>query len=52
MRLEENQIRRLVILNRDKYLVGVYPLGDPATNRPVGRPGEVLQSVSEKDGTR
>ena len=50
--MQENQIRRLVILNRDKRLVGVVSLGDLAMNRPPDQSGEVLQSVSEPDGTR
>ena len=50
--MQENQIRRLVILNRDKRLVGVVSLGDLARNRPPDQSGEVLQSVSEPDGTR
>jgi CBS-domain-containing membrane protein len=50
--MQENQIRRLVILNRDKRLVGVVSLGDLAMNRPADQSGEVLQSVSEPDGTR
>ena len=50
--MQDNQIRRLVILNRDKRLVGVVSLGDLARNRPADRSGEVLQSVSEPDGTR
>ena len=50
--MQENQIRRLVILNRDKRLVGVVSLGDLALNRPADQSGEVLQSVSEPDGTR
>jgi len=50
--MQEKQIRRLVILNRDKRLVGVVSLGDLAMNRPADQSGEVLQSVSEPDGTR
>jgi hypothetical protein len=50
--MQENQIRRLVILNRDKGLVGVVSLGDLAMNRPADQSGEILQSVSELDGTR
>jgi CBS domain-containing protein len=50
--MQENQIRRLVILNRDKRLVGVVSLGDLAMNRPADQSGEILQSVSEPDGTR
>jgi CBS domain-containing protein len=46
--MEENQIRRLVILSRDdKHLVGVVSLGDLATHDTSDRPGEVLQKVSE-----
>ena len=50
--MEENQIRRLVVLTRDdKKLVGVVSLGDLARNGPVDRSGQVLQRVSEPDGT-
>jgi len=31
--MEQHQIRRLIVLNRDKRLVGVVSLGDLATNR-------------------
>jgi predicted transcriptional regulator len=50
--MQENQIRRLLILNRDKRPVGIVSLGDLAMNRSADRSGEVLQSVSEPDGTR
>ena len=50
--MEENQIRRLVVLSRDeKRLVGVISLGDLARNEPTDRSGQVLQKVSEPDGT-
>ena len=50
--MEENQIRRLVVLSRDdKRLVGVVSLGDLARNEPADRSGRVLQKVSEPDGT-
>ena len=50
--MEENQIRRLVVLSRDeKRLVGVISLGDLARNEPAARSGQVLQKVSEPDGT-
>jgi CBS domain-containing protein len=50
--MEENQIRRLVVLSRDeKRLVGVISLGDLARNEPADRSGQVLQKVSEPDGT-
>ena len=49
--MEENQIRRLVILSRDdKRLVGVVSLGDLARNVPADRSGHVLQKISEPDG--
>ena len=50
--MEENQIRRLVVLSRDdRRLVGVVSLGDLARSEPADRSGKVLQKVSEPDGT-
>jgi CBS domain-containing protein len=50
--MEENQIRRLVVLSReDKRLVGVISLGDLARNETTDRSGQVLKKVSEPDGT-
>ncbi|HEX6036366.1 MAG TPA: CBS domain-containing protein [Anaerolineales bacterium] len=50
--MEENQIRRLVILSReDKRLAGVVSLGDLARNESTDRSGQVLKKVSEPDGT-
>jgi CBS domain-containing protein len=50
--MEENQIRRLVILSRDdKRLVGVISLGDLARNQAADRSGQVLKKVSEPDGS-
>jgi CBS domain-containing protein len=50
--MEENQIRRLVVLSREgKRLVGVISLGDLARNQSTNRSGQVLQKVSEPDGT-
>ncbi len=46
--MEQRQIRRLVVLNRDKRLVGIVSLGDLAVEtgaRPTA--GEVLREVSE-----
>jgi CBS domain-containing protein len=46
--MEERQIRRLLVLNRAKRLVGVISLGDIAVetgDRP--KAGEILQEVSE-----
>src|SRR5687768_15907375 len=50
--MEENQVRRLVILSRDdKRLVGVVSLGDVARNESTDRSGKVLKKVSEPDGS-
>lgn len=50
--MEENQIRRLVVLSRDdKRLVGVISLGDLARNGTTDLSGKVLQKVSEPEGT-
>jgi CBS domain-containing protein len=50
--MEENQIRRLVVLGRDdKRLVGVVSLGDLARHEPADRSGHILQKVSEPDGS-
>ena len=49
--MEENQIRRLVIMSRDdKRLVGVVSLGDLARNESTDRSGKVLQKISEPNG--
>ena len=46
--MKENQVRRLVVLNRDKRLVGIVSLGDLATESgDRQKSGEVLQDVSE-----
>lgn len=48
--MEENQIRRLVVLNRDdKRLVGVVSLGDLARKGITDISGRVLQKVSEPE---
>jgi len=48
--MEENQIRRLVVLSRDdKRLVGVISLGDLARNGTTDLSGKVLQRVSAPD---
>ena len=50
--MAENQIRRLVIVSReDKHLVGVVSLGDLARNESADRSGQVLQKVSEPEGS-
>jgi CBS domain-containing protein len=46
--MEQNQIRRLVVLNRDKRLVGIVSLGDLAVKTGNERlSGEALEQVSE-----
>jgi len=46
--MQERQVRRLVVLNRDKRLVGIVSLGDLATQTgDAQRSGEVLDEVSE-----
>jgi len=45
--MHDNQIRRLVVLSRDKQMVGVVSLGDLAMSADDKLSGEVLQSVSE-----
>ena len=45
--MHDNQIRRLVVLSRDKQMVGVISLGDLAMTADDKLSGDVLQSVSE-----
>jgi CBS domain-containing protein len=46
--MEQKKIRRLLVLNRDKRLVGIVSLGDLATETgDRAKAGEVLQEVSE-----
>jgi CBS domain-containing protein len=46
--MEEHQIRRLLVLNRDKQLVGIVSLGDLAVHTGDERlAGEVVERVSE-----
>lgn len=46
--MEEKQVRRLVVLNKDKRLVGIISLGDLAVKNSDERlSGEVLERVSE-----
>jgi len=46
--MKENQIRRLVVLNRDKRLVGIVSLGDLAVDtRDDELVGATLEAVSE-----
>jgi CBS domain-containing protein len=47
-KMEQHQIRRLIVLNRDKRLVGIASLGDLAVHAPSNRlAGEAIEAVSE-----
>ena len=49
--MEEQQIRRLIILNRDKRLVGIVSLGDLTTHRGSKRAAsEALEKISQAAG--
>ena len=51
--MKENQVRRLVVLNRDKRLVGIVSLGDLAAKAgDGGLGGEALERVSLPAGPR
>jgi CBS domain-containing protein len=45
--MKENQIRRLIVLNRDKRLVGIVALGDLAVDSDEKLAGKTLKQVSE-----
>jgi CBS domain-containing protein len=48
--MAENQIRRLVVLDREnKRVVGIVSLGDLARTQTTDHSGQVLQKVSEPD---
>ena len=50
--MEDKQVRRLVVLNRDKRMVGILSLGDLATRNADDRlSGEALERISEPAGT-
>src|SRR3954471_13941370 len=49
--MKERQIRRLVVLNRDKRMVGIVALGDRATKPGAeGSAHEALEEISEPAG--
>ena len=45
--MEKNQICRLPVLDREKFLIGIVSLGDLATKDDETRAGETLERVSE-----
>ena len=52
-KMEERQVRRLPVLNREKHLVGIVSLGDLAVRTGKGKlAGEVLERVSEPGHSR
>jgi CBS domain-containing protein len=50
--MQERQVRRLLVMNRDKRLVGIVSLGDLATEGKKKQAGGVLQDVSEPSQPR
>jgi len=51
--MEQKQVRRLVVLDRDKRMAGIVSLGDLAVKTNDGHlSGEVLEQVSEPAGSR
>jgi len=49
--MERQQIRRLIVLNRNKRLVGIVSLGDLATHRQSKKAaGEALSEISRESG--
>lgn len=47
--MEEHQIRRLPVLNREKRLVGIVSLGDISTRASADLSGEALKEVSRPE---
>jgi len=50
--MQERQVRRLLVMSREKRLVGIVTLGDLATEGKKKQAGEVLQGVSEPSEPR
>lgn len=46
--MEENQLRRLIVLNRDKRLVGICSVGDLAVAGDATASGSVLEEVATR----
>lgn len=46
-RMEQHQIRRLIVVSHDKKLVGMLSLGDISGATSERRAGEVLETISE-----
>jgi len=50
--MQERQVRRLLVMGRDKRLVGIVSLGDLATEGKKKQAGETIQAVSEPSQPR
>ncbi|ATB29823.1 CBS domain-containing protein [Melittangium boletus] len=50
-RMEERQVRRFVVVDRNKKLVGIVALGDLSSSEDRQRVGETLQGISEGPST-
>lgn len=48
--MEQNQVRRLPVMNDNKEVVGMLSLEDVALHAPVTLTGEVLKAVAKKTG--
>jgi CBS domain-containing protein len=46
-RMKKKQIRRLVVLDRDKHLAGILALGDVAVTADEEQVGQTLEEISE-----
>ncbi|MGC9324673.1 MAG: CBS domain-containing protein [Desulfomonilia bacterium] len=45
--MEENKVRRLIVIDEENQAVGIVSLGDLATSREKNRAGEALSEISE-----
>jgi len=50
-RMEERQLRRFIVVDRNKKLVGIVALGDLSEHEDRERVGETLQGISEGPST-
>ena len=48
--MEQNQVRRLPVMNDNKEIVGMLSLEDVAIHAPASLTGEVLRAVAKKKG--
>src|SRR3954454_7935304 len=50
--MQERQVRRLLVMSRDKRLVGIVSLGDLATEGKKKQPGDPIQPAPEPSQSR